>query len=73
MDQIVRELKNIYPDIKWELSEPNDDILKNFGNGTILTGYKGLEKKDFFILQNDKKKIMWGHVIANYLNRTMED
>ena len=73
MDKVIQQLQEIYPDIEWGMAEPSDDILKNFGNGTILFGKKDGEMKDFFILERDNKKLLWGHVIANYLNGTLEE
>lgn len=73
MDKTIKELKNLYPDITWELVETPDEILENYGNGIILRGEKQGEMKEFFILEEDKRKLQWGHVIANYLNKTVEE
>jgi hypothetical protein len=73
LDKILTQLSNLYPDIEWGIAEPNDDVLENFGNGMILFGKKGEEVKDFFILEHDKRKLQWGHVIANYLNQTVKE
>lgn len=71
MDKVVRELSNLYPDIKWETAEPSREIEENYGDGMILAGTKAGETKTFFILAKDKRKLQWGHVIANHLNGTV--
>lgn len=73
MDNVLKQLSNLYPDIKWGIAEPNDEVLRNFGNGMILFGQKDGQTKDFFILEHDKRKLQWGHVIANYLNQTVKE
>lgn len=73
MDKTLRELSNLYPDIKWEMAEPSRDVEENFGDGIILAGTKAGETKTFFILSKDKRKLQWGHVIANYLNGTVQE
>ena len=73
MDKTIKQLQNLYPDIKWGMVEPQDEILRDYGNGTILFGAKKGVVKEFFILEKDNKKLQWGHVIANYLNGTLKE
>jgi hypothetical protein len=73
MQETIRELQLLYPDILWYMIEPSDEILRDYGNGTILAGSRGNEMKDFLILEKDENKLQWGHVIANYLNKTVEE
>lgn len=71
MAEAVKELQEVYPDIEWETAEPHPDVEANFGTGIVLAGTKDGETKTFFILEEDPRKVQWGHVIANYLNRTV--
>lgn len=73
MQQTLRRLNKIYPDIRWGIAEPTDEILSNYGNGMILFGAKQGQIKEFFILEEDKDKLKWGIVIANYLNNTVKE
>jgi hypothetical protein len=34
----------------------------------VLFGKKDGKQKEFFILEEDKNRLKWGKVIANYLN-----
>lgn len=73
MDKTIKQLSNLYPDIKWAMVEPSVDIMNAFGDGIVLSGEKDGEVKDFFILAKDNRKLQWGHVIANYLNKTVQE
>lgn len=73
MDNTLKQLSNLYPDITWSLIEPSVDIMNAFGNGTVMRGEKDGEIKEFFVLEKDKRKLQWGHVIANYLNKTVDE
>lgn len=67
--KFIEELEELYPDITWETMEPSEEIEKNFGTGVILVGRKDGRQKEFFILEEDKRHMQWGHVIANYLHQ----
>jgi hypothetical protein len=68
MDKVLSKLQHEYPDIQWGIAEPDSGVLEAFGNGMVLFGKKDGKQKEFFILEEDKNRLKWGKVIANYLN-----
>lgn len=72
MNRAVRKLRKLYPDITWTITEPERDIIANFGKGDVLQGNLGSDYKEFYILDKDKNKVKWGIIIANLLQGTVK-
>lgn len=73
MDRLLKKIEKKFPDIKWELAEPNSDVTNDFGDGIILAGTKAGETKSFFILSKDKNKERWAAVIAHHLHQLTKE
>lgn len=63
--KLIKRAKKMYPDMDWMAQLPNPEILKDYGDGIVLTGRKGLFEATYFILHEDPRKDNWIVMIAN--------
>jgi len=70
---LLRDLSKTYPTIKWELIQSSDDVIRNYGRGSVLRGTMRGKSKDFFVLDADKNAYRWADVIYAYLYNTVKE
>lgn len=63
----LEQLASMFPDIEWEVSPANEDVIDAFGKGVILTGRYKDREKEMFLPFLAKDKMYWGEVLATQL------
>lgn len=65
--KVLDRAMELYPNIEWVVMMPDPDIIKDYGEGFIIQGYKGTTEAVYFVLFEDPRKDTWIHMIANQL------
>ena len=64
--------KNMYPEVKWVLSLPSQDILDEYGDGYLLRGSLGDCDIEYFILIEDPRIKNWIQMIVVQLKDELD-
>lgn len=68
LNKFQGEIRKVFPDVKWTIWQADKEIVRDYGDGFILRGDRGVFNKEFFILFEDPRRIEWAAMINGELD-----
>ena len=67
LNSFLIEARDMFPNTSWTVWQADKQIVKDYGDGFVLRGDKGVFNKEFFILFEDPRRIEWAAMINGEL------
>lgn len=65
--KVLNRAVKLHPNFEWVVTIPDIEILKNYGDGFLIIGRKGLREAVYFVLFEDPRVDNWINMIASQL------